>query len=489
MQPIILTKSDFLIGLECPKYLWMIYHEPEKKRKMTLVEKFKLMEGQTVGKCAKHLFRDGIDIVVEEPSKCLQKTKDLLSEGKVLFEAGFQANNCFSRVDILVPVGEKWDLIEVKSSQRVKDVNIFDVAFQKYLLETNGLEIRKCFLMHLNNNYVRKGALEVEQLFVKEDITVRVASLREETKKRIADMFAILSLKEPPSPGILLPKVINDGVHNCCEYGCLALPDNHVFSLYRGKELASKLFKNGIKLLKDIPDNYNLTAKQKIQKECAIEGKVHINKEKLNNFIDMLQYPLYYLDFETFAEAIPKFDGLKPHSKVPFQFSLHVVKAEDEEAVHFEYLHDDTSDPRKQFLLELQRVLGDKGSIIVYNKAFESGILKELGEFSPEHKEWINTILGRFVDLLVPFREFSYYNTQQKGRVSLKAVYYAVTGKSYENLKIQNGLTASIEFLRMISRDCEKQEKQRIKENLLKYCELDTMAQLEIVKALKYLVS
>ncbi len=484
----ILTKSNYLSGLECPKYLWMIFNQPEKKRRMTMAEEYKLKEGQIVGEFAKQLFPDGVNIPIVDHTETLKKTKEFMKKKRVLFEAGFQAKNCFSRVDVLVPVGDAWDLIEVKSSKRLKDINIHDVAFQKYMIEASRVKIRKCFLMHLSNEYVRKGELEVEKLYMKEDITAEVESILAETERRIGNMFTTVSAKQIPKAGIFLPKVIKDGVHNCCNDGCLDLPEKHVFCLYRGKKLATELYEKNIKQLKEIPEDCKLTDKQKIQRESEIKGKTHINKEKLREFLGTLQYPIYYLDFETFTKAIPMFDGLKPHAQVPFQFSLHVVGKAEKEPEHFGFLYDGDSDPRKEFLFELQKVLGEKGSIVVYNKSFEIARLKELAEHFPEHTEWNNAVLKRIIDLLVPFRAFSYYDPKQRGSASIKSVFPAVTGKSYEGMEIRDGFRASIEFLRMTYEGCEEEEKRKIRENLLKYCELDTLAQVEIVNELKNLL-
>ncbi len=484
----VLTKSDYLLGLECPKYLWVIFNQPEKKRKITLAEEYRLKEGVIVGEFVKKIFPHGKNIPIKDNVENLQKTKEFLNKNKVLFEAGFQFKNCLLRADILVPIGDEWDIIEVKSSKRVKDINFHDVAFQKYVIESSGLKIRKCFLMHLSNEYMRKGEIEIEKLFEKEDITSEVDNILEETKNWIDNMFTIISLKEEPKAGVFLPKVIKEGVHNCCNDGCLDLPKNHVFCLYRGKKLASELYEKDIKQLKNIPEDYKLTDKQKIQRECEIEGKTHIDKDKLREFLETLQHPIYYLDFETFSTAIPKFDGLKSYSQVPFQFSLHIVRKEGEKPEHFEYLYIGNSDPRKEFLLELQKVLGDEGSIVVYNKSFEIGRLKELAEYFPKKKKWVNSVLKRIIDLLIPFREFSYYNPEQQGSASIKAVFPAVTGKSYEGMEIREGLTASIEFFRATYEECEENEKQKIRENLLKYCELDTLAQVMIVEKLREIV-
>ena len=205
-------------------------------------------------------------------------------------------------------------------------------------------------------------------------------------------------------------------------------------------------------------------------------------------FLDTIQYPIYYLDFETISTAIQMFDGLKPHAQVPFQFSLHIVNEEGEKPKHFEYLYDGCADPRKEFLEKLQRVLGDEGSIVVYNKSFEKKVLEELAEFLLEYKKWVDKTILRLVDLYVPFKEFSYYNSKQQGSASLKAVLPAITSKSYDNLDIREGLTASIEFLRVTYDECNELEKQKIRKNLLKYCELDTLAQVEIIDKLRELV-
>ena len=116
---------------------------------------------------------------------------------------------------------------------------------------------------------------------------------------------------------------------------------------------------------------FKLSDKQEIQRKCAKTGKIHINKEGIKKFLKNLKYPLYYLDFETFNAAVPMYEGTKPYQQIPFQFSLHV---DDEEKVkHFEFLHDSPKDPRERFLLELKKVLGSEGCIVVFYQSFEIG--------------------------------------------------------------------------------------------------------------------
>ena len=350
MNPI-LTKSNYLVGLECPRHLWIFFNQPEKIRKVTLAEEFKFKEGDKVGQMAKMLFPEGIDLPTDYKEN-IRESKDALKKKKPLFEAGFELNNCFSRADILVPVGDKWDIIEVKSGTEVKDINVHDVSFQKYVYESNGLKIRKCFLMHLNKEYFRKGKLDVKKLFVKEDVTSQVNIAIKDIKERIDKMFEIISSDKQPKAGLLIDKMIKEGHHDCFTENCIDdLPENHVFCLYRGNKLACELFENGIMHIKDIPQHVKLNGKQNIQRECEMKKKVYVDKAGIKQFLATLKYPAYYLDFETFSTAIPMFDGLKSYSQVPFQFSLHIAKKEGSKPEHHAFFMTEMAIHEKTLLL------------------------------------------------------------------------------------------------------------------------------------------
>ncbi len=173
----LLTKSRYLIGLQCPKYLWISLHEPENIPEVDMSAQHRFDQGHIVGQLAKRLFPDGIDIPEEDFKENIAKTKEFLKLGEPLFEAAFQVGNIYSRADILVPVGKKWDIIEVKSGTKVKEVNIHDVSFQKHVYEESGLKIRKCFLLHVNNEFVKNGEINPEEFFTKEDITEEVEAI------------------------------------------------------------------------------------------------------------------------------------------------------------------------------------------------------------------------------------------------------------------------------------------------------------------------
>jgi hypothetical protein len=266
-----------------------------------------------------------------------------------------------------------------------------------------------------------------------------------------------------------------------------------VFKLYRGGKKSFNLYEQGITCIKDIPDEFKLTSNQQIQQECEKTGKVHIHKEGIKHFLNELRYPLYFLDFETYNTAIPLYDGLKPYAQVPFQFSLHVQESENTEPKHHSFLAEGNADPRPKFMSELKKLLGKEGSIIVYNQAFEKMILKQTSEFIPTYKEWVETINARIVDLLIPFRNFHYYNPVQQGSASIKKVLPALTGKTYEGMEIAQGTDASRRYLyithgRFNGKKESPEEVKKVREALEKYCELDTWAEVIMLEKLRGIV-
>lgn len=481
----LLSKSKYLNGLQCPKYLWLLFNEPERIPAVDAATQYRFDQGHLVGELAKRLFPGGIDIPNENFVANLRQTQELLEGHAPLFEAGIGTGNIFARADILNPVDkDEWDIIEVKSSTSVKDEHIDDVSFQKFCYEKAGLKIRKSFLAHINTEYVRDGDIDPRQLFHTEDISEQVAEASPGIQERVDGMFDMISAKQCPDTTI--------GNHCKVPYDCPLqqvcwgfLPEDSVFDLYRGGRKSMELFESGVFAIKDIPDYFKLTDIQQIQKECEISGEHYVDREGIRRFLETLKYPLYYLDFETFSPVVPLFDGTHPYQRIPFQFSLHVAENDGSKPKHFSFLASGTRDFRSTFLAELKNVLGDTGSIVVYNQSFEEGILKELALAFPEYDGWVNRVRERLVDLLSPFRQFHYYNPLQKGSASLKSVLPALTGKGYEDLDISDGQAASIAFQGVTYGNVSEEERNKVRSDLEKYCGLDTEGMIWIVDSLR----
>lgn len=453
-------------------------HDVDKIPEDSAADTYRMDEGKKVGRLAKGLFPGGIDIP-EDFKENILKTKELVKNKQTLFEAGFLIEDLYARADILQPVEDGWNIIEVKSSTSVKPEHIHDLSFQKYVYEKAGLKIYSCYLLHLNNKYLKQGDINISALFTKEDVTAKVIEIQG-VDQRIKEMLKIINNRDPPE--VTIRNGCNNGT-DCVSEDCWNfLPEGHVFELQRGGKKSYELLEAEILCIKDIPDTFKLNDNQQIQKKCAITGSPHINKEHLKTFIDHLTYPIHYLDFETFNPAIPLYDATRPHQQIPFQFSLHI---DTQKAVeHYEFLHDSPIDPRELVLRKLKQAIKEIGSIVVFYQSFEEGRLKELGAAFPEYQPWINEVIKRMVDLYIPFKNFDYYSPKQKGSCSIKEVLLALTGKNYEDLNINNGSLASVSYI-----DYAFNNKKQLRNDLLTYCKLDTEGMLLIIQEIRKLVA
>lgn len=436
-----------------------------------------------MGELARKLFPEGIRIEREEdPAKMNKKSLEALPARKPLFEAGFTYKNAYALADILVPVEEgAWDLIEVKSAVAVKEENYFDAAFQKYVYEGSGIKLRQCFLMHLNNQYVRRGEIELNELFIKDEITAGVDNLLPKMEEEIIKTISMIA---GPEPDIQIGKQCRDCTLKdfCWQF----LPEDHVFILKGKGEVAIDLMERGILKLKDIPEDYELSARHAIQVQSHKSQRAFIDKDSLRIFVSNLEYPLYFLDFETIGPAIPVYDLTRPYQDIPFQFSLHVVEKEGARPVHYSYLAPGDIDPRPEVMKRLVKLLGSSGSIIAYSADYEKKCIKAMVDIFPEHAGWFEETVNRFIDLLIPFRKFFYYHPAQEGSASMKEVLPALTGISYDGMEIGNGGAARFEYMRVtFEKGVSEEDRRRVRAALEKYCELDTRGMMEILQALK----
>ena len=486
-----ISKSKFISGMQCRKLIWTAYNAKHLISEPDAQAQAVFDQGHQVGNLAKKLFPDGIEIGqgVDDLDEVLRLTQQAVKARKSLFEAAFSHQGGYAKVDILNPVaGGAWDLIEVKSSTSVKDVYIFDLTFQAFVYAGAGLKIRRCILMLINPDFIRHGDIDPAKFFVRHDVTDRVSAASHQIEPRLEDMFRTIRLQEEPDVKI--------GPHCSSPYPCPLidqcwsfLPDGNVTSLYRGGAKGFKLLADGITTLQDIPNDFQLTDNQEVQRLAALTGQPHLDKPAIRAFFKQIKYPVSYLDFETFSTAIPLFEGVKPYRQIPFQFSLHIVRSVGEKPEHHSFLAEGTDDPRPEFMRCLSHVLPVDGSVVAYNAPFELGRLKECCELLPAHKPWLEGVNRRIVDLLLPFRGFRYYHPKQDGSASMKAVLPVLTGRSYDHLEIKEGGSASLEFLRVHFGDVSKSERQRVRRALETYCTQDTIGMAWILDELKRLVA
>jgi hypothetical protein len=125
------------------------------------------------------------------------------------------------------------------------------------------------------------------------------------------------------------------------------VPADHVLHLPRIHARAlEKLESMGIESILDVPDDFPLNERQRRACTSVQQAKPWFS-EDLPKVLDSLQYPLYFMDFETLNPAIPRFKGMRPYDQLPFQWSVHVQEKPGAEPKHREFLATTTSDPRK----------------------------------------------------------------------------------------------------------------------------------------------
>jgi hypothetical protein len=232
--------------------------------------------------------------------------------------------------------------------------------------------------------------------------------------------------------------------------------------LYRGKAKGFALLERGVTLLTEMPEDSSLTENQRIQVGTLRSGSPCVSKLAIRRFLQDLKHPVHLLDFETFSTAIPRFDGLRPFQRVPFQFSMHIQTSPGAYLVHYGFLANRAGDPRHDLMARLRQVVAREGSLVAYNAAFEKGVLQECADVLPAFQRWVESLESRFVDLLQPFRAFRYYHPAQRGSASMKAIVPALTGRGYEDLAIRDGDTASRDYLRVTFESSESTERERV---------------------------
>lgn len=483
-----ISKSKYLEGLQCPKLLWFEYNRKELIPPPDPAKQAIFDEGIKIGEVARTLFAGGIKLARNRfPEGQDKQSRAALKERRPLFEAGFVANRGYALADILLPAGSSaWDFIEVKSSTSVKEEHLPDVAFQLYTYRNAGLDVRSCALMHINNQYLRKGKIDAKEFFIKEDVSAQVEGLLSFTEKKIPELLAIIA--QAGEPKIAIGPQCNVPYECPLKGHCWKhVPDhNSVFSLYRGSKLAFELMEKGIKDLCAIPEGTELNDKQQIQFDCCLKNKVYVDRDGLAAFLEKLKYPLYFLDFETVAGGLPLYDFSRPYEQIPFQYSLHVLERLGAQPKHYSFIAPDAADPRPEVLKQLKDLLGAQGSIVAYNAPFEVGALERSAGIYLEYADWVEKIKERVVDLLEPFRGFLFYHPKQEGSNSLKAVLPVLTGMSYKEMEIGEGGLASREYARVtFGEGVSLEERKKVYDALEKYCALDTLGMIDIIEVLR----
>ncbi|MCC6414083.1 MAG: DUF2779 domain-containing protein [Saprospiraceae bacterium] len=460
-----ITKSNFLLYLACPPEFWYNKHRPELFTAPPGEEDlFTMRQGQAVEALARNWFKPSVTLQIE-------------------YQTVFQTDTLYARADVVLTnpqTGER-TLVEIKSGTKVTDEYLYDLAFQCHVARENGILFDRVALLHIDNTYVRRGGLDIERLFVFADVTRQVGAMRDGTTMLIRHALDYLS---KPAPTVRL--------HECCgkKLACPVvqmmhpgLPHYTVFHISRiDKKVLIDCLQQGIVDIKHVPETLKLSEKQRLQVRIAQSGEPHIETERIRASLNTLRYPLYFLDYETLAYAIPLYDALAPYQQMTFQWSLHIVREAGAEPEHLGFLSDGSDHPALHFVEALRAAIPpDGGSVVVWNKSFEVARNKELAAMSPQHADFLLDLNNRVYDLMEIFQKQDYAHPAFKGSYSIKNVLPVLAPHlSYEGLPIHHGMLASIHWHKLATGDLTEAERLQVMDNLRRYCGLDTLAMVEV---------
>jgi hypothetical protein len=469
-------------GLQCPKALWLsknrrdLATEPDQRRQNLFAT------GHRVGDLAKQLFPGGAEVEYRQSDYqgMVDETAQLTQNENAIYEGSFSTNGVFVRADILVKNGSDWDIYEVKATASTKAVHKPDVAIQWYVIGQH-LPLKRAFLVHLDTSYVRSGDLDIQGLFTIDDITEAVQAEQASIEDNLNDLEQVLVRGEPD---ILIGTHCNNPYE--CDFHAYCwrdVPYPSVLDLCRlNGDKKFEHYHKGVVTYEDAKHHIDLNAVQTLQVNTALSREPHIDTEAINGYLSEVRYPINFLDFETFQDAIPRFDGQGPYKNIPFQYSLHILH-ENGELEHKEFLADETEDPRLRLTRQLLEDITDEGTIFAFHQSFEIGVINALAKHFDQYAAKLTALIGRFKDLEIPFNKLMYYHPDFHGSFSIKSVLPALFPRDpeldYKNLDIQSGDIAMDIFPRLQEID-DPEAKAAIKESLLAYCHLDTLAMVKI---------
>ena len=456
-----ITKTDFVRYTQCPLYAWFWKNRPDLRegyQNSRIAD-----QGYEVEKLAYKLF-DGQDVD---------------------FQAEVKTDKYLARADILKRDATGIHIFEVKSSTKKKTEHVPDLCFQLNAFRDAGFDIASVNLILVNSDYVfdEKVGMEVDKFLKIEDLTEEIFKKADGFRLEMEQAHKVLTDEKEPSVAALKKTFKYPLPPKFSEYYWEGIPEFSIYDISNiRKNKLEALASRDILTIRDVPDDFDLSDSQKLQVQLT-KGETNIvDRDAIKNELESLEYPLYFLDYETINPAIPFLDKQKPHQQVVFQYSLHILDEPGGEMRHVEFLHTERTNPIPHILAKLNENIGDKGSILVWYEPFEKGRNKEMAETCPEYQEFMEAVNDRVYDLMLIFKD-KYVDYRFKGSMSIKNVLpILVPELDYKDLDIQHGGMAMDAIADLIEGKAE--DPNILAKGLKKYCEQDTLAMVKIFEVL-----
>ncbi|MDC3067926.1 DUF2779 domain-containing protein [Paracoccaceae bacterium] len=469
----ILSKTDYLNFLHCAKSLWLSKHKPEEYPKKTIstYEDKLALEGYEVQRLVQ-------DFLLKTPEA-----------GSFSFEKTFTTDEgLYAQADIICENDDGTvNIYEVKSAGNIDKTHLIDATFQTVTVENSGLKVKAVYIVHLNKEYVRAGALEVDKMMSFSLVTEQVRGLIVETVKSMRLALEVLNRKEIDETScscLLLSKS-----HHCeaFDYFNPRVPKPSIYNLPRLHKNKILTFTKEGRLSLDEIDEDEVSPNQLNVLKAAKSNSPVINLDIIRKFYEQVEYPIHFLDYETYSSAIPIVEGMKPHAHIPFQYSIHIKKNEESAKLeHYQYLAEDAELPLS-LIESMEKVIYDKGSVVSWHKSFENTRNKEMALLYPDKADFLNSVTERTIDLEDIFKG-GYIDIAFGGSTSIKKVLpILVPELTYDSMTVANGTDAMEAFSKIIEWE-DSTEKIKLKEDMLAYCKLDTFAMVKIFEKINEII-
>jgi Domain of unknown function(DUF2779) len=488
-----LSKTSLLKGMQCGKALYLYKNNYQERDPVSKEQQDKFDRGHRVGLMARQLFPGGKDCTpptIFQYDQSIAATKALvMQQFPVIYEAAFKFEGLMVATDILCCNDGKWYGYEVKSSGKITNTYLLDAAIQYYVITNSGLQLEDFFLVHINTGYVRKGDLSLQELFRVVSVKDEILALQETISDAVERAREVLLAEKAPD--------IETGIHCFKPYPCdflgscwKGLEKNPLMQL-AGVSIQDKVdwIKKGILRMEDIPAEFLTRNRLNAQLLAHQTGGEYVDMEALKSFFNDIQYPLYFFDIEAYQPAIPEFEDTFPFQPIPFQFSAHYIEKKNGPLKAFEYIVPPGEDGRKAFVASFLESTEKPGQIIVFNTLLEKGVLYHLGKLFPEYAADIRQRLERLVDLEIPFKQDWFYHPGMQGGYSMKSILPALVPElSYEHMTVKDGADAMYVYQQLMNEQ-DKSKRIRALQDLLSYCQMDTLGLYEVFCYLEDLIA
>jgi hypothetical protein len=477
-----LSKSRLIAAWQCLKRVHLEQNHPELGE-ISAHTRSLWATGHRIGEIAQRLYgtEDSVEIAFDKRTGLmLNKTRELIASGASfpIFEATFRYEDVLVRVDVLMPDGDGWRVIEIKASTSVKEYHVLDCAIQDWVLRNSDVNVTGFSLAHVNNRFVYPGNGDYDGLLIEHDLTDEVRTL----EPTVIDLVGrTRDAVTGPRPGI------DVGAHCSSPYECQFInfcwptdSEYPVSGLGGSKAKLGEYVSLGYRDICDVPADAVTAETQKRIHRVTCSAKPELLDGARRAF-EALPFPRYYLDFETIAPAVPFWVGTRPYNALAIQWSCHIEETPGR-FLHKEFLDLSGDPPMRALTLELIDCLGAEGPVLMWTR-YEEGVLNNLIELFPDLRAPLSRIIDRLYDLHPVVKE-NYYHPKMLGSWSIKAVMPTIDpDMDYAKLEgIREGTAASDGFIEAIQPGVSPERKAELDAQLRRYCRFDTEAMVEIVR-------